>query len=232
MATIFSDRATNLKGADNDFKDLDLTDPKIGDAAVNQGIMWRFHPPGGSSHAGHYERLIRSCRRALDGFRDGKVEFLEDNFCTVLCEIERVLNDRPLVPVSDGADTDLALTPNTLLLLRPNSAAPICEEIPIRKVFTQANELADKFWERWLAEYIPQLIARQKCLTPKRNLRVGDICLMAAEGKFDKRGRWPTCVIREVTTDPDGLVRRVVVKTAKGEYERPINKLALLEAAE
>ena len=229
-STIFSDNGTNLKGADNDFKELDLTDPNISRAAVDQGIHWYFHPPKGSSHAGHYERLIRSSRRALRGFTNGEVEFLEDNFNTVLCEIEKVLNDRPLTPVSDNIRDPMALTPNDLVLLRSNSASSISEEIPVRRVFTQANEIADLFWSRWMSEYLPQLIARQKCLVPKRNVQVNDVCLMA--GEDHKRGQWPICIVTEAFPDSDGLVRRVKVKTSKGNYERPINKLALLEGCE
>ena len=208
-----------------------MTDPKMGSAAADRGIRWHFHPSRGSSHGGHYERLIKSCRSGFRGLTNGETKFLVDNFSTVLAEVEKVLNDRPLVPVSDDVRDGMALTPNSLLLLRSNTSVPISEDMPARKVFTQANEIADEFWQAWIADYIPQLIARQKCLTPQRNLRVDDVCLMAGEQKFISRGQWPLCVVAEVTTDADGLVRRVRVKTLKWEYERPINKLALLEGS-
>ena len=137
--------ATNLKGADNNLKELDLTDPKIGSAAADRGIRWHFHPRRGSSHAGHYERLIKSFRRGFRGLTNGETEFLEDNFSTVLAEVEKVLNDRPLVPVSDDVRDGMALTPNSFLLLRSNTSVP-SEDMPTRKVFTQANEIADEFW--------------------------------------------------------------------------------------
>ena len=48
-------------------------------------------------------------------------------------------------------------------------------------------------------------------------------------GAEKKRGQWPLSIVTAVTQGEDGLVRRATVKTVKGEYERPVQKLALLE---
>ena len=53
--------------------------------------------PLGSPHAWHYERLIRSVRRALNGLLD-ESELSEDTLMTVLCDAEKVINDRPIAP--------------------------------------------------------------------------------------------------------------------------------------
>ncbi|ELU00127.1 hypothetical protein CAPTEDRAFT_97468, partial [Capitella teleta] len=43
------------------------------------------------------------------------------------------------------------------------------------------------FWGRFLKEYVPSLILRQKWLEPKRNLKVNDLVLMCNEGS--QRGK-------------------------------------------
>ena len=94
---VFSDNATNLRGAETDIIDIDYD--KVTKAAGEKGIEWHWHPPKGSSHAGHYERLICSVRKAPQAVchEAGETsEMSEDNFTTFLCEAEKVVNDRPL----------------------------------------------------------------------------------------------------------------------------------------
>ena len=97
-----------------------------------RGIKWHFHPPLGSHHGGHYERLIRSVRRVLRGITSEQ-EMSEDNLTTFFCEAEKILNDRPLTSLTDDPDDQTPITPNLILLLRSNPCYPLFEDCRNRK---------------------------------------------------------------------------------------------------
>ena len=83
------------------------------------------------------------------------------------------------------------------------------------------------FWRRWTIEYLSTLQERQKWLYPQRNLRKGDLVLV----KYDNspRNQWPLGLIINAYPGKDGRVRSVQVKTRAGIYDRPTDKLCLLE---
>ena len=85
-------------------------------------------------------------------------------------------------------------------------------------------------WNRWLKEYLPQLRLRQKWHMPQRNIQVGDLVLLVERSP---RGEWPKAVVEQVFPGSDGVVRKVLVRTAaKSTYTRDVRKLCLLEGAE
>ena len=108
--------------------------------------------------------------------------------------------------------------------------------------------MADIFWRRWTREYLPTLLERKKWNVKKRNLRVGDVVLIANENY--PRGVWPLARVVEIVTGRDSLVRSAKVKTTSTVATRsrrkqkeevntstvilthPIAKLCLLEMDE
>jgi hypothetical protein len=65
---IFSDNGTNFKGAQEELRPvINSCNKSASQFASYNGFVWHFHPPHGSHHGGHYERLIRSVRRVLNG---------------------------------------------------------------------------------------------------------------------------------------------------------------------
>ena len=58
--------------------------------------------------------------------------------------------------------------------------------------------------------YFPTLLIRQKWHTEKRNLSVGDVCMLRDTNCF--RGEWRLCRVSEVYPDNHGRVRNVQVK--------------------
>ena len=86
--------------------------------------------------------------------------------------------------------------------------------------------LVRHFWQRWSSEYLSHLMKLTKWKYPSRNLQNGDlVCLH--EDKFSPTV-WPMGRIVDTHQGRDGLVRVVTVKTSKGEYKRPVNKVALI----
>ncbi len=177
--------------------------------------------------------MIRSIRKVMNALM--KEQLLNDEgLNTLMCEIESILNSRPLTKVSDDQRDASALTPNHLLLLKANHCYPpglfSKNDRYSQRRWKQVQFLADSFWKRWIKLYLPTLQIRQKWLKPQRNLQEDDIVLMVDNSQ--PRGFWPLGRVLDVNKGRDGLVRSARVKTASSEYVRPIDKLCLLEGAE
>ena len=96
---------------------------KIHEFLLAKGIKWTFNPPAGSHHGGVWERCIRSVRKVMAALV--KEQTLDDEgLLTLTCEVEAIVNGRPITKVSDDPRHPEALTPNHLLLLRSGPALP------------------------------------------------------------------------------------------------------------
>ena len=120
----------------------------------------------------------------------------DDVLNTVFCEVENVVNSRPLTKLSDDIHDDNPITPNHLLLLRGNYAYPWAvtqESDTYRRRWRHVQHLVTQFWRKWLKLYIPELQRRQKWLKPSPNIKTGDLVLIVDENS--PRGSWPLGLI-------------------------------------
>ena len=157
----------------------------------------------------------------------------DEGLQTLLCEIEAILNARPLTKVSDYPRDLNAITPNHLLLLRSEQTFPLgvfkSKDPYGKRRWKQVQYMADIFWKRWTKEYLPTLQIRQKWHTVERNLKENDLVFVLDQTQ--QRHQWPLGRVVEVYKGRDGLVRSAKVKTMNSEYRRPVSNLCLLEAA-
>ena len=192
-------------------------------------IEWEFNPPTASHMGGVWERQIRTVRKVLTAILRNQV-LDDERLETVFCEVESIVNSRPLTPVSSDPKDMEPLTPNHLLLLRAGPSAPpgkfTKDDIYSRR-WRHVQFMADHFWKRWLREYLPLLQLRQKWLEPKQNLTPGDIVLLMDETV--PRKTWPLGRVVKTFPGRDGLVRSAEVKTKWNMLTRPVTKLCLLE---
>ena len=231
---VHSDNGRNLVSGDRELKRClsDWNHSKIGRHMVKREIEWHFNPPSASHMGGLWERLLRSTRTILKSLI--KEQLLNDEqLLTLMTETENILNSRPITHVSRDPDDPLPLTPNMLLMMKSETHIPyrICENenSPTRKLWRQIQYLVNVFWRRWVREYLPTLQRRQKWQRSTRDLRVGDVVLLAHEKV--SRGQWPLGVVEDVKTGRDGHVRSCVVKTKDSKAVKPITKLCLLEGS-
>ena len=231
---IYSDNGSNFVGAEAELKSLcrSLNQGRIHDAMLVHEIEWCFNPPSASHRGGVWERMIRSVRKVLSHLiRDQLVT--DEVLLTCMAEAERIVNDRPLIPVYDDPDQPTVLRPSDMLILRHNTGL-VSDVIPLRerltKYWRQSQHLANTFWKRWKTEYVPLLQTTQKWLMPKRNLVKGDLVLLCKDDA--PRGCWPKGIVIETYPGVDGLVRQVLVKTKGGPSRRDVRSLCLLEGAE
>jgi len=234
---VFSDNGTNFVGAERELYRLVhqcSQDTKTQDYLARQLIQWEFNPPAASHMGGLWERQIRTVRKVLDSLLDGQV-LDDERLSTLFCEVESVINGRPLTAVSDDPEDLEPLTPNHLLLLRagPGTApgsGTFTKKDAYGRRWRHVQFLADVFWKRWVKQYLPTLQQRQKWTEERRNITAGDLVLVLDESL--PRRTWPLGRIIATNVGPDGLVRSAMVKTKSTVLTRPIAKLCLLEGTE
>ncbi|XP_062422203.1 uncharacterized protein LOC119220568 [Pungitius pungitius] len=231
----FKEEIASLKGHVNVPKESFLykLDPIMDAEILRDGIKWNFNTPAASHQGGIWERLIRSVKSVLTSVL--RQQILDDEgLQTIFCEVEAILNDRPITRVSDDPDDLEALTPNHLLILKGKPVMPPGlfdkADLYVRKRWKQIQYMAELFWKRWILEYLPMLQERQKWTRPRRSLIPGDIVLVA--DATAPRGSWMMGKVLDTRPDAKGLVRSVRLQTKTSILERPVTKLCLLlEAA-
>ncbi len=239
---VWSDNGTNLVAGEQELRlgiERLSEDPQFSKKMTDSGFVWKFSPPSGPHFGGIYERMVRSAKTALRVIL-GAQTVSEEVLTTALCEATSMLNARPLTDLSVDPQDESPLTPNHFLLGRPHPHIPpdvfeTTESSLSRRRWTQAQELAEKFWKRWLVEYVPALTEKHKWTESRRNVAVDDLVLIVDNNS--PRGKWPTGRVTELIISKQGkkttprAVRSVRVKTDTGEYIRPIVKLCLLREA-
>jgi hypothetical protein len=230
---IWSDNGTNFQGGHAELKRSvkQLNSDQILADCVKINVEWVFNPPNASHVGGIWERLIRVVRKVFASVLKGS-RLTDDLLDTLFCEAEAIINSRPITKLSDNVNDAAALTPNHLLMLHGGPAPPpglFKETEMYRRKWKYVQFLACQFWKRWIKEYIPQLQQRQKWLKSERNLKKGDVVLLADENT--PRSLWPLGLIRNVKMSRDGLVRSVEVKIRASVLVRPVTKVVLLEGS-
>lgn len=79
---------------------------------------------------------------------------------TLMAEVECILNDRALTPVTNSSLDPEPLTPNKFLLLNKISSISLDEVVErdlFKKRWRTVQCLANTFWKRLIREYIPTL---------------------------------------------------------------------------
>ena len=86
----------------------------------------------------------------------------------------------------------------------------------VRDRFHLVQAITNQFWKVWMSVYFPTLLVRQKWHVDRRNVEVGDICLLKDSNAY--RGEWRLCEVASVSPDDRGRVRnvRVMVKPKQG----------------
>ena len=235
-----SDNGSNFVGAkrelQSEFKKMNHR--KISDFLRGNGtdwVKWINNPPYASHFGGVWERQIRTAREILNGILFNHGTCLNDeSLKTMFCEIECVINSRPLTveclndPLSPKplSPNNLLTTKNDVILPPPGNFEAV--DIYSRKYWRRVQHLTNEFWQRWKKEYLQALQPRPKWTKRTRNFQVGDVVLMKDENN-SRRNEWPMGIVTNVKTDEKNTVRSVTLRTTKNEMVvRPINKLIVL----
>ncbi|XP_025206913.1 uncharacterized protein LOC112602804, partial [Melanaphis sacchari] len=144
-------------------------------------IQWKFIPPASLHHGGLWESNIKSTKGILNKVtRD--MCFAAEELNTLFCQIEAILNSRPLQAVSVDTTDYSALTPGHFLIGKPLLSLPEPEqtEVPLNRL-TRCNliqQLQRGFWKQWTFEYLCSLQNKPKWRFNQPNLQVGDLVVV------------------------------------------------------
>ena len=160
--------------------------------------------------------------------------FDDEMLRTFLTEAEAIVNSRPLTYLnqtpSDSSDPQ-PISPMQLLTLKsrvvlPPPGAFLREDVYSRRRWRRIQALADEFWRRWRADFLPTLQRRQKWTKAEPNLRIGDVVLVVDDDA--PRSRWPLGRVVDAHESADRLMRKVTVRVSGSTYDRPIHRLVKL----
>ncbi|XP_065088114.1 uncharacterized protein LOC135709657 [Ochlerotatus camptorhynchus] len=229
---IRSDRGTNFVGADKELKVAvaELDRDKLLTEFTTPTTSWRFNPPASPHMGGCWERLIQSVKKVLASVKPQRVP-TEEVLRSYLIQVENVVNSRPLthVPVDDYSSP--ALTPNHFLMGSPDGSKPLVPyndcPLTLQRSWKASEALANRFWQRWVIEYLPTITRRTKWFYPVKPIAIGDIVVVADPSL--PRNSWPKGRVVSVKASKDGQVRSAVVQTPSGLYDRPAVKIAVLD---
>ena len=209
---------------------------------TNHGVTQQFILPASPWWGGFYERLVRTVKSTLRKVL-GKKSLTFEELTTVLCEVEAVINSRPLTH-SIEEDHEETLTPNHLIygrdILRnrfdqsPNAEFSAFSSKRCRFIRITINH----FWSRFKKEYLGEL--RQKQLfnqrkTKQPNLTLGDVVLVKDDTPTP-RSQWKLGRIEELIRGADNVIRGVKLsvlskKGTRTTAHRPLQKIIPFEIA-
>ena len=233
-AQFLSDNGTQFVGAERELCEMvrGWSERELKDFCAEKRVVWKFVTPGAPHQNGCAEAMVKSCKFALKR-AIGEQELTPLELYTCFLEVANLVNERPIGRVGNDPDDGGYLCPNDLLLGRSSSKVPhgpFRETRNPRHRVEFVQRIIDSFWKRWAQDVLPLLVPCRKWNCERRNVRVGDIAMMAEANAI--RGHWTIARVIQVYPGADGKVRNVKLKTATGEYRRPISKLAIIYPVE
>jgi len=224
---IYSDCGTNFIGTKNNL--LSWQTESIGRYLVDEGVKWKHIVPSAPHFGGLWEAAVKSMKFHLKRVLGTQI-LSQEEFTTVLVEIEAVLNSRPLVAASDDPDDYTAITPGHFLIGSELKRLPEPDftelKIPIRERLRLISQISQSFWKSWSKDYLTQLQERNKWRKPFENLKVNDLVLIKEDNLPPIK--WKLARVSETYKGTDNFIRAVNLKTSAGEIRRPIHKLVRL----
>jgi hypothetical protein len=240
--TIVSDNAKSFKLADKVLGVLwasVVTASDVLDYCANQGIQWNYITEYAPWMGGVYERAVGIVKRPLRKVL-GKSLLSIAQLRTVLCEVEAVVNSRPLCFVGEEPGSTI-LTPNHFLSLLPKNGFPVWENVEdklgrredLRELFVKGEKLVEEFWQRWSDDYLLNLRSRTRY-----DHKVGKT--VSIQPEVDQvviikdpslgRGKWRLGRIEELLYGHDNQIRSARVRLPSGRVVgRPIRLLSPVE---
>ncbi|XP_039304360.1 uncharacterized protein LOC120357592 [Solenopsis invicta] len=230
--SLFSDNGTNFQGAEkelrNAFRALSR-DPDLVAYLASDGITWRFIPPSAPHFGGMWEAGVKSVKHHLRRVI-GAYTLSNEEFTTLLTQVESCLNSRPIAPLSDDPSDLSPLTPAHFLIGTSLIATPEESVLDLRETrlnrWQRVQRMHEQFWRIWSRDYLHMLQQRYKWRQKSTSLKVDDLVLV--QNPLLPPTKWELGRVVKIYPDPQGLVRVVDVRTLSNTRRRAVNRLCKL----
>jgi hypothetical protein len=210
--TIISDNAKEFECAAKYLKRL-FTDQAVGIYMATNNIVWRMSPKLSSWWGGFWERMVRTVKLTLyKTFNPKQMEY--DMFSTVVTEVSDIVNNRPLVYVTNDR---YPITPNQLIkggFVNKMGAIPLDEDSElssnashITKRETERRKLVAYWWSEFHAYYLRDLNRNYVATKRVKPIQLGQVVIAFEANK--KRIDWPVGRVTELVKGRDKKVRQV-----------------------
>lgn len=193
------------------------------DQLVKEHIQFSFNPLSAPHFGGSWEREMRSVKTA---FRTTLgVQTSKEVLMTILIEVENILNSRPLGYISsDVAEAD-PVTPNSLLMGRPDSS--LYQVVQYMTIVTcsaeKGGDISDHFWKHWYTIFCQSCSYGKNGTERRKALHLVLPYSLLMNSCQECSGEWE--LFSSVIPSSDGRVQAAVVKVKNQLYSRPETKL-------
>ena len=117
-----------------------------------QNIIWKFNISLNPWKGRAWKSIVKLTKKTMKAVMKDRT-YHEESLITLLCEIETMLNSRPLLPCcNDPSDFD-ALIPNDFIIKKFHNFAPgdfNKDDISLRKKFKSVQSYSNEFWRRFV----------------------------------------------------------------------------------
>jgi len=235
-SVIYSDNEKNFVGAQKQLPEFyesfghDSVQTDINNFLRDQETNWSFIPPNAPHFGGLWEAAVKSAKYHLYRIV-GRAHLNFEEMQTVLCEIEAILNSRPLTQLSSDPNDLTYLTPGHFLVGTPLNGFPSSDLGDVNENrllrWERVEQLRQHFWRRWSAEYLHSLQERHKWKANKGlQLKKDQLVLLKQQGLAPLH--WMLGRVVQVHKDSNSIARSAVVKTSRASLVRPLSKIAIL----
>lgn len=235
-SNIYSDCGSNYIGAASQMKgilkELFADENHISNVnrfSTENCIKFHFSPAKAPNFGGLWERAVKSIKYHLRRVIGEQLLTIEE-FSTLCCKVEAILNSRPLTAMStDPAEVD-ALTPGHFITGSPLTSLPELQlpNPPMNRLrrWHMLQSFSQQIWKRWKTEYLHTLQSRSKWTVDIPPLKEGDVVVIHDE--HSRPLTWNLGRVTKLFTGKDGVSRVIQVKTKNGYLTRPTSKVSRL----
>lgn len=239
-ATIQSDNAKTFQSSSKEIRKI-ARSPEVWRYLTDNRITWNFIVEKAPWWGGYWERLVRSIKSPIKKVI-GRSTVSYDEMCTLLTEVEAVINARPLTYVYDDEESvSYPLTPSDLIYGRRITMNPNSQHYETMSTYNSLTKrlkhhrhLLSQFTRRWRNEYLTSLHEQVTKGSSERNVnakcKVGDVVILKNDSAA--RAFWKLAKVEELLTGRDGNVRAAIVTVPRGassnsnqRLRRPIQHL-------
>ncbi|XP_072377752.1 uncharacterized protein [Diabrotica undecimpunctata] len=165
----------------------------------------------------------------------GNAVLTYESFNTILCQIEAILNSRPLFRISECPEDLSFLCPAHFLVGQPLLAPPEPSnilEIPENRLslYQKLSQMQLLFWKKWSVSYLQTIQSRSKWRTVTQSPVQGDDIVLIINAHLLPL-KWELARVLELIASKDGLVRTLRLRTKNTTCLRSIRQVSKLPSS-